>query len=144
MRFIVVAAVILGSHGGLLATEESRSRCPVEVVSDAEDDVGERLVYQVKEQFKRSASFYYTGQSQDHVRLVINTMDRYKGNIQMMGVSTVYAVIWLFALKDTVTYTAPLYVDNTIGFCGSERVEEAAEGIVARTDYLFALVKWKK
>ncbi len=104
---------------------------------NSEDIVAQTFVYKVKEEFRKSSKFTlkYSG---PRFKIKISTMDRFKGDNRSENVSTMYSVIWLLALEDEKEGLL-IYLDDTIGFAGSRGVDEAAVGIVAKTDKLIGL-----
>jgi hypothetical protein len=130
---------ILALASASTATEQTNLRCPVEVRGQGDDRTGNMLVYQVKEGFRRSASFCDAGPNEPHVVLVISTMDYHTGEKDMEGLATIYCAIWLYSRTDSV---APSYVDNVVGYCGAKRLSEFADGLVASTDRTFGSWTW--
>ncbi|MCS7230453.1 MAG: hypothetical protein RMJ81_10000 [Candidatus Kryptonium sp.] len=119
--------------GVFLFTSLSFSQVAVEVIDRTEDMVGRVLVYRVKEKFRESNAFVLlTAPEGARIRIIISSMDRFKGSELLENISTMYSVIWL--LYDDKKMIFPIYLDHTLGFAGRSAVEEAAEGIVANTD----------
>ncbi|WP_072264102.1 hypothetical protein [Candidatus Kryptobacter tengchongensis] len=117
----------------VLFQDQLFSQIQVEVVDNAEDMVGRRLVYHVKEKFRKSEMFNLPIAPKGlRFRILIYTMDRFKGDNWLSNISTMYSVIWL--LYDDERMLFPIYLKSTLGFAGSDVVESAAEGIVANTD----------
>lgn len=141
VRFVCAALLLLGG-AGVANGEKPRPRIPIEVRGAAEDMVGGRLVYHVKEALRGARGFCDPEPDFCHVTLVLTTMDRHKGEGTMENLCTVYAAIWL------VTTTEPgmpdHYITSTVGSCGSDRVKSSAESLVAETDRLFGDWEWLK
>ncbi len=121
----------------LVLNLEIFSQVAVEVRGYAEDMVGQRLVFKVKEEFASSSMFRLTYRDEARVQVIILTMDRFKGNSFQENFSTMYAVIWVFKNEDLVL---PIYLDSTMGFAGSWVLDEAAESIVAKTEELISTI----
>jgi hypothetical protein len=102
------------------------------VITQAEDTVGERLVYNVKELIRKSHAMKFMPSERETncLRLIINTIELEERPTR--GMSTVFSVTWVAALG---THEEG-YIDSTVGYCGSKRVTETAESIVARTERL--------
>lgn len=116
-----------------LFTTLSFSQVAVEVIDKTEDMVGRILVYQVKEKFRESNSFVLLMAPEGaRIRVIISSMDRFKGDKFFENTSTMYSVVWL--LYDDKKMIFPIFLDHTLGFAGRSVIEEAAEGIVANTD----------
>ena len=129
VKFVFVFLLVLNS--------EIFSQVAVEVVDNAEDMVGQRLVFKVKEEFANSSMFRLTYKDESRVQVIILTMDRFKGNSFQENLSTMYAVIWV--IKDE-KLVLPIYLNSTIGFAGSWVLDETAESIVANTEKLISTI----
>jgi len=63
-------------------------------------------------------------------------MDRFKGQSNDEGISTMYSVIWLITPRNNDgTY---LFINATIGYCGSSKIGNSAEGIISATDQMLS------
>jgi hypothetical protein len=112
------------------------SQVAIEVVDDSEDMVGQRLVFKVKEKFASSSIFRLTYKDEPRVQVIILTMDRFKGDRFQENISTMYAVIWVFKFEVGL----PIYLNGTMGFAGSQVLDESAESIVAKTEKLISTI----
>jgi hypothetical protein len=112
------------------------SQVAIEVVDDSEDMVGQRLVFKVKEKFASSSIFRLTYKDEPRVQVIILTMDRFKGDRFQENISTMYAVIWVFKFEVGL----PIYLNSTMGFAGSQVLDESAESIVAKTEKLISTI----
>jgi hypothetical protein len=101
-----------------------------EVIEAAEDAVGQRLVFAVKESIRRSASMNLTTENIGRLSIIISAMARFP---VQPHIATIYSVVWVFRTPQNQLGT---YLDSTIGFAGTDVVQRSAEGIVARTDKL--------
>jgi hypothetical protein len=63
-------------------------------------------------------------------------MDRFKGDRFQENISTMYAVIWVFKFEVGL----PIYLNSTMGFAGSQVLDESAESIVAKTEKLISTI----
>lgn len=107
-------------------TQLAFAEMPVEINSTAPDFVGLRLVYALKEGIRSSNSLGISfDQSKPRMQLNVSTIDRDTTN---PGTSTVYSVVILWNNPDK---PLPLYLVQLLGQCGSSRVQECADGIVA-------------
>jgi hypothetical protein len=116
----------------LITTSIADELSHVCVTSSSQDMVGERLVYNVKELIRKSRSMKLMPSEKETgcLRLIIMTMER-------LGTSQniyVYSVTWVASVGGSLE--DDYYIDGTLGYCGSTRVTEAAEVIVARTEKL--------
>lgn len=105
----------------------------VEVVDHSSDPVGERLVYNIKEKIRSSLSLDLTSdQKSSHLRLIITTTDK---EPNAKGNATIFSVVWVVIFKDD---PLPRFLDSTIGYCGTTRIAESAENVLASTDKLIS------
>lgn len=113
---------------------QTTHKVAIEIINRSEDPVGTRLVFQIKEKIKGSNIFRQAKASEPRLQLIINSIDQDADN---PGASTVYSVIWTFANADE----SPAMLNNTLGVCGSERVANAAETILAETDKIVEILR---
>lgn len=103
----------------------------VEVVDEATDSVGQRLVYYVREGFRRSAAFRLTEAKEARWKIIVSTMPRFDDS---PSTATMYAIIWTIAAPSVDGSETSYYVGNTIGYAGTDVVTRSADGVVASTD----------
>jgi len=99
----------------------------VEIESTSEDPVGQNFIYKIKEGINKSSSMHVTYENEDRFCLSIITLDADKENY---GLKTVYSVTYLFK-SSTIPF--PYYLNSSVGYCGANRVQQCADGIVADT-----------
>ncbi|MEK8049216.1 hypothetical protein AACH10_03095 [Ideonella sp. DXS22W] len=97
------------------------------IVEDtANEAVGGRLAFAVKERIRSSSGFKLVTARGDAVyRISLVTLD------DKSGYSTVYSVVFAAWQPQTNTWT---YLNNIVGTCGSNRIVECADGLVADAD----------
>lgn len=119
------------------ATVGSAQAVPVaiEVVDQSEGSVGQRFVFLVREQFRRSPAFRLTDASESRIQVVVSTMPRFSDNPNS---ATIYAVVWNFVLPDGNGGFNTLYYSSILGYAGTDVVEQSAQTIAARTDRLIS------
>lgn len=100
---------------------------PVAIDATADDSVGKRLVYQIKEGINRSTSMHITLEEELGMGLKIVTLE---GDRDTPGNYTTYSVTWTWINPEQVF---PFYLTSSVGVCGSSRVESVAESLVADT-----------
>jgi hypothetical protein len=111
----------------------------IEIVSNAPDIVGQRLVYEIKEQFRKSTGFNLVDPIGSRWQLVIITLDQ---DTSKPNQGTVYSIVWNMVLEDLCGPSpTALYGESTVGYCGTYVVESSAQAIVARTDNLVSSVR---
>jgi hypothetical protein len=110
----------------LAASIAAQAQTPVEINNTSKDVVGQRLVFQVKEGIRRSSALAIEfDQSKPRMQVNIVTMDQDARN---PGYSTVYSIVVLF---QNPAQPFPFYLTQYVGVCGSGRVRECGDGIVA-------------
>lgn len=97
------------------------------IVEDtAKEAVGSRLAFAIKERIRQSTGFMLVTSRQEAVmRLSLVTLD------DKSGYSTVYSTVFSAWQPETGTWT---YLNNIVGTCGSNRISECAESLVADAD----------
>ncbi len=100
-------------------------KMPVEVVATAEDSVGRRLVYFVKEGIQSSSTLELSISPELGLRVMIVTLDQDSRN---PGYSTAYSFVVTWVNKQQ---PFPYFLNQSVGYCGSSRVQECAQGLVA-------------
>ena len=118
---LTTAAILL-----VAVASTAHAEMPIEVRSKADDLVGQRLVYFLKEGIRTSSSL---GLSFDEkkFRLQVNIVTL-EQNLQNPGYSTVYSMVITWKIPNQ---PYPLYMDNWVGYCGTVRVKECAESLLA-------------
>ena len=130
MRLILsVLLALLLANASHSAFAQNGEEHPVEVLSYAENSLGERLVYRIREEFRRSAIFRMANSEETRFQLLIQTM-----NLEHApGESTAYSVTWVVR---SPREPFPRHLDGILGYCTEDRIEGVAESIVAETDQL--------
>lgn len=99
----------------------------IEVSHSGDDSVGSRLAYLIKEGIRRSAGLRIA--SNDKSRLIIHlvTMDEFR---ESPGTATIYSyTITFYSFGGT-----EIYLTSGVGSSGTLRVNESAEGLIAKLD----------
>jgi hypothetical protein len=94
------------------------------------DGVGRQLVYHVKEGLRASRSMVLVPLDESEVQVRILTLDPEAGS-QSANHMTVYAAVWTYYGSPKLT---PYYYTSIVGECGSARVGQVADELVAKTD----------
>jgi hypothetical protein len=109
-----------------LIAEAAFAEMPVEVISTTPDTVGQRLVFAMKEGIRTSASLGISfDQTKPRMQVNVVTLDQNSPN---PGYSSAYSVVVLWNNPEQVF---PFYLTQYVGYCGSSRVRECADGLVA-------------
>lgn len=113
-------------------TAITAQRVAVEIEHQGKDNVGSRLVYQIKEEIRRSSGLRLTTIKEP--RLVVHVMTM-ENSFTPPETNSVLGVIinstegWLVELVN-----GERFLTATIGSCGRGPVNEMAESIIARID----------
>jgi hypothetical protein len=103
------------------------------------DSVGGRLTYAIKECIRRSAGMSLSNRIEDAlVTINIVTLDP-DNNTQNRNIRTVYSAVW--TSKTLHETPVEMYLTNTVGTCGSNKINECAEDLAAETDKNVNFVK---
>jgi len=117
---------LLASLCCFLFAQLAFAEMPVEINSTTPDVVGQRLVFALKEGIRSSSSLGISfDQSKPRMQVNVVTLDQ---STTSSGYSTVYAVVILW---NNPAQPFPLYLTQFVGYCGSNRVRECADGLVA-------------
>ena len=122
MKLVVLVVSILS-----IATMALGMDVPVAVDATSADSVGKRLMYRIKEEINASSSMHVTLGDEAGLGLGIVTLE---GDHDSPGNYTTYSVTWTWVNPEQPW---PYYLASSVGVCGTSRVDEVAEGIVADT-----------
>lgn len=115
----------------LLFVSQAHAQLHVYIDATADDIVGSRLVYAVKESIRRSAGMSLVESEQNaalSVRIVtMNPTRDENGSIQ-----TVYSAVW--TMRTLHERPVNMYLTQTVGICGQNRIAGCADALVADTD----------
>lgn len=101
---------------------------PIEFIYTAEDSVGARLAYAVKEKLLSSKSLALSNNTGSRFQARLVTLDG-DGRSSQSSNYTIYGVVFTFRFD---AEPVPWYLNNFIGTCGVNRIENCADSIVAR------------
>lgn len=139
MRLLISAAALLVSSIAVGAEETKSSKIAVHLYQQcADDSVGQRLAFKIKEGLNASTSMRSVDGYDDaamHLSLVCLSPD-----IQDRGTFSRYSY------QITITNYQGFYdfaLTHGVGTCGTQRVTECAEGIVATIDSTIADLRSK-
>lgn len=119
---VIIAGLFLLAAGDACAQKAS-----VFFEIEASDNVGSRLAYSIKEGIRRSSGMQLVDQAERSFwGLSLVTLDPDQQTAQR----TVYSLVWTMRLPGGTRS----YVTHKVGICGSTRVAECADQIVAETD----------
>ncbi len=121
MKLVVLVVSILS-----IATMALAMDVPVAVDATSADSVGKRLVYRIKEEINASSSMHVTLGDEAGLGLGIVTLE----GDHSFGNYTTYSVTWTWVNPEQLW---PYYLTSSVGVCGTSRVDEVAEGLVADT-----------
>lgn len=99
-------------------------KTPVFVSAQTQGQIGEQLVFELREQLRASQALQLAATASDAANEVhLNTLDNGDGQV-------VYAVVWLNGNGKQL----PTYRTSTVGYCGSSILPNCARSILSRTD----------
>jgi hypothetical protein len=125
----------IGLIVGFLACSASSTHAQMNVVVEAttKEQVGGRLAFALKERIRASSGYKLVGTLEDALfRLSLVTLD------DKSGYSTTYSIVFSAWQPQTGTWT---YLHNIVGTCGTSRLSECADGLVADADQVAELPK---
>lgn len=106
----------------------AQQKIPIEVKATSDDTVGKRLVYRIKEDIRRSATFEITSNIKlPRLKLKFVTIDPSSGS---SGISTVYS----FVMLASGVYFDDIYITSGVGICGLNKTKDAAQNMMADID----------
>lgn len=108
------------------------SQVKIYVDHSGADLIGRRLAFQIKEVINNSSSMTTTYLKSD-ATIIINLITMEDFNSE--GYLSIYSVSWLTHNSEGCVFNY-VFLSSTIGYTGTERVNECAEGLVADTDKL--------
>ena len=107
-------------------TSAAAAQMKIVVEDTAREAVGGRLAFAIKERIRSSAGFALASSREEALfRMSLVTLD------DKSGYSTVYSVVFSAWQPESGTWT---YLNNIVGTCGSNRITECADGLVADAD----------
>ena len=110
---------------------------PVRVIDKSTDTTGARLCYQVKESIRRSSNMTLIEKNESSIVINISTIPYSKSE----NTATIYSIIWTLNVPQ---FRQPQYLNSTLGYVGSTRIDETAESIIAFTDNILAAWRQRK
>lgn len=105
----------------------------VEVNHSSSDLMGQLLVYHFKEGIRASQAMRLAGPFEEH-RLVVNLVTVNIGIPINPELGTAFAVTWTYNLTSRQGALYGFFLNQTGGWCGSDRIEDTAGSLVAQTD----------
>ncbi len=133
MKKIICLLIFFVIVGSLIA-----QYLPVEIVNNAEDNIGSQLVTMFRDLIRKSSS-YMVGysSSEPHFKVKIDTMDRWKGDKYYEGLSTIYNYTIIISLNDI-----DIYCFSQLGYAGKDVIDEVAYQIYSDLDEFVEKLKY--
>ena len=100
--------------------------------------VGESLVYEIRETIRESSGLNLVDSDQSYFRIIVSAMPKYENN---PATATIYSIQWVLYSEEEEETGLPFLIDTTMGYCGSQAVENSARNIAARTDQLMSDIR---
>jgi len=112
--------------------EVQSEKMPVNIQYEEGDNLGRRLVLNLRERFDKSRLFRLASGSERTIQIILTTREEFQGR---PGLSSVYSAVWTFSYGEDVLSN---YLEGQLGFVRPGEVVELAETLVARTDEVAA------
>jgi hypothetical protein len=123
----IVLAILLSTFGHQTLLAEGK--IPVEVKATSDDTVGKRLVYRIKEDIRRSATFEITSNTKvPRLKITIVTLDPIPAGSS--GISTIFSYVMLAS----GVYFDDIFITSGVGICGLQKINNVAQNMVAEID----------
>jgi hypothetical protein len=125
---LVFLTVALLSFPCTDSSAQDDTQVAVEAYTDT--NAGQSLVFEIKEKFRSSEAFELS-QVNAYIYFRIFTMPYDDENPNL---SVIYSVVWTIPSDTENPNVFPYYYNHTMGYAGTNRYEETARNLVARTD----------
>lgn len=102
-------------------------RIPLAVVLEGTDQLGERLVFHLKEALAKSGQFVQSDKDEKKLKLFIHSREEFKDRPNQ---SSVYAATWLYSESEAVL---KYHLTSGVYFAHSPTIREEAEALLGRT-----------
>ena len=125
---LILLPLVFAAQASAQSDEQSVN---VSVYHSGDDPVGRRLVYQFREQIRRSEGLNLNQEAIYIISFVTLASD---GQDELAG--TTYSMTLTIRLPDSMwgPATTERFIHSVVGFCGSQRVAETAQNVVAIVD----------
>lgn len=114
----------------------SQDYIKIQVIDSSEGLIGQRLVYYVKEEIRKSSTFDLVDPAGSRWQMIVNAMPKdqdYPNN------AAIYSIVWNLVMPNADGTDGPsMFFDSTLGYCGANVVEQSASDIIARTDKIIS------
>jgi hypothetical protein len=125
----ILFSIVLAA--GVIFPSAAVAQLTVVVEATAQDTVGSRMAFALRERLRQSSAFKFVTTSEEALfKLGFVTIDA-SANTSNAGYSTVYSAVFAAWQPQTGTWT---FLSNFVGTCGSSRVNECADTLVAEAD----------
>ena len=128
----------------IISAKPACAQTKVSLEASTPDTTGTRLAYAIKQKIRENVGSITLMDRQEDglIRIHLVTLDPDE-NTSSQGFRTIYSVVWTVQTLSEPSTT--MYLSNQVGSCGSGRISECADGIVAQTDDYASTVRgWIK
>lgn len=127
----LVLIILLGTfcHQTLLA----EGKIPVEVTATSNDTVGKRLVFKIRDDIRRSATFeIISNQKVPKLKVALVTLDpeAQRNSAGSQGNWTVFS----YVMVASGVYFEDIFLASGVGVCGLKKIQDVAQNMVAEID----------
>ncbi|MCX5710858.1 MAG: hypothetical protein NT060_02660 [Candidatus Omnitrophica bacterium] len=117
-------------------TAMTAQKIALEITYTETDSIGSRLVYQIKEEIRRSIGLRLTNINEPRIVAHIRTLDPSKDD---SGKISIFSLALTHTMDDPVkirgrSFKGEIYISSFMGTCASMFIKEQAERIVANID----------
>ena len=128
-RIFIICVLIVNVYfiSIINARVESTNLVPVEIFHDGRDQIGTKLVYQIKEIIRQTSGLRLTNSNENRIVVHILTME-----LECVKPGTLSIYGYTIAAKGKGDYEILLY--HSIGACGSKFIDSQAKQLVAVID----------
>jgi len=139
MRNIILKLMVV-IIGSFISTTTSIAQVQIEVLDLSSDMTGQRLIYFIKEGFRKSSTFELNDGFGPRWKIIVSTMPKEEFN---PSIATIYSAVWIMIISGGACNLdeTPIYLYSTIGYCGRDVVESTAQSIIAQTDQLVSKLR---
>ncbi len=106
-------------------------KVPVLVEYDDMDNMGRRLVFNLRERFSASELFRLSNEQGEKIKVIISSQEEFPAR---PGLSSIYSIVWTFSYGDDVLDN---YLEMEVGQISNQYLPRLAESLVAKTDEIY-------
>ncbi len=130
----------------LASALSAQSQTRIHVEHQGDDSVGTRFAFAFKEAVQKSASFVLVDERKNALNVDIATQDAWVEGVKLQSPrgSASYISVAIFLNAPTASCPDALqevFVEHKLNIAGSDRVDEAADGLLAHIDKIMSALR---